>query len=64
MAILQGFNQLKKIAKSIILASFFALVFAAIIYYLFGQSGIPWVIVVTSVTAFLFSKYYASNEKL
>ena len=61
MAILQGFNQLKKIAKSIILASFFALVFAAIIYYLFGQSGIPWVIVVTSVTAFLFSKYYASS---
>lgn len=60
MAIIQAFSELKKLAKSTVLASFFALIFATIIYYFFGQSGIPWVIAITATTSYFFSKYYVS----
>lgn len=64
MAILQGLKSLKRLAKVITFSGIISLIPTVTIYYFFGESGIPWVIVVTAFTSFIISKYYVNQLKI
>jgi PST family polysaccharide transporter len=64
LAVLQGLKHLKRLAKVTVFTSFFSLIPTLIIYYLIGEKGIPWVILITAIIGYFLSKYYIGKLKI
>ncbi len=64
MAVLQGLKALKRLAKVITFSSLLSLVPTVVLYYFFGEKGIPWVIVLTAFISFIISRYYVNQLKI
>lgn len=64
LAILQGLKHLKNLAKAITLSSIITVFPVIAIYYFYGESGIPWVIVTTALIGYLASIYYMRQIKV
>ncbi|HEY5689369.1 MAG TPA: oligosaccharide flippase family protein [Yeosuana sp.] len=64
LSVLQGLKNLKRLAKVTVFTSFFSLIPTLIIYYLFGENGIPWVILITAIIGYFLSKHYVDKLKI
>ena len=64
MAILQGMNNIKRLAICNIIAAFLTASGTIIIYYFYRIEGIIWVILYSSVVLFLVTMYFTRNYSL
>lgn len=63
LAILTGMRQLRALAKASMIGSVVGLVTSVPLYFFFGKSGIVPSLIITAVSALLFSSYYVRQIK-
>lgn len=63
-AILQGTRKISFLAKSNLIGSFLSLVICVPLYYLYGETAIPYVFVITSIILAYISFFYLNKIKI